>query len=100
MGFCMGYIGWRAPKLQPVIGDSMETLEPSEPEAVIWPKPSKRQRLMIVGVRTERDPALLPCQGACGKAHVKWTWHHAVNSATFQCKDCGNSRRWGLGYSY
>lgn len=101
MGLCVGYIGWRVPRV--LIGDPvMETLEPTEAE-VIWPKPQVRrrlQRLVITGTRSDKDPAFLTCHGRCGKNDVKWTWHRMVSSASFQCNDCGHSRRWGLGFSY
>lgn len=77
----------------------MESLDADGSE-VIWPKPSSRQRLVHVGERTEREPALLTCHGACSKPHVKWTTHHIVNSSSFQCGACGTTRRWGLGFGF
>lgn len=70
-------------------------------EEVIWPKPSTRQRLTkVAGARGDQDPALITCQGVCGKQHVRWTWHHLVGSSQYKCADCGNTRRWGLRLSF
>lgn len=79
----------------------MESVEEVVIETIVWPKSVlRRQTLAHVGTREERDPAFLTCHGACGKKEVKWTTHSAVNSASFKCEDCGNVRRWGLGYSF
>lgn len=87
--------------MQRPIGEStMESLDTNGPEEIIWPKPSSKQRLIHVGDRTEREPALLTCNGGCSKPHVKWTWHHMVNSSSFQCDVCKTTRRWGLGFGF
>ena len=76
----------------------MESLDIKED--IIWPRPSVKQRLVHIGERTDRDPALLTCHGGCSKPHVKWTQHHMVNSSSFQCVTCGTTRRWGLGFGF
>ena len=79
----------------------MDDDENNTTEVVIWPKPGKgSQKLIHVGTRTEKDPALLTCEGECGKEQIKWTLHHVVSSANFQCQRCGNCRRWGLSFGH
>lgn len=93
-----GLIGWRAPSAIINTGDeAMDSLQ--NEDEVVWPKQTKRtQALRHVGERTDRDPALLTCNGACGKPHVRWTWHYMVNSSMFKCDACGTTRKWGLGF--
>lgn len=100
MGLCVGYLGWRAPAVRRPIGEiDMELVDQNESE-VVWPKPFHKQRLVCVGERKEHEPALLTCNGACSKSHVKWTMHHMVNSSSFRCGACGTTRRWGLGFGF
>lgn len=89
MGTCVGYIGWRTPRVK-------MDLPADNNEEVIWPKASVRQRLVTAGLRGDYDPAFITCQGVCGKQHVRWTWHQRVESSQYKCVDCGNTRRWGL----
>lgn len=101
MGRCVGYIGWRVPQVARPAGEHpMELMEPNEPVGqIIFPKLSARsQRLVHVGERTESDPALITCHGTCGKAQVKWTWHFRLTGASYQCRDCSTTRKWGLSY--
>lgn len=76
------------------------TEQPDSTGETIWPRPFTKQRFVIAGERKESDPALLTCNGACGKQHVKWTWHYKVAASSYQCSDCKTSRKWGLGFSY
>lgn len=72
-----------------------------ESASIVWPlQTRRRQRLVHAGERQERDPALLPCNGSCSKSQVLWKWHHMVNSASYRCDSCGNTRRWGIGFSF
>lgn len=76
----------------------MESLDPKEqPGEIIFPRPTMRQRLVSAGNRSESDPALLTCNGLCGKQHVKWTWHFKVATSQYRCGDCSTTRKWGLG---
>lgn len=75
-------------------------MDSNEEGQIIWPKASQRQRLCLAGSREDKDPALIPCHGACGKQQTKWTWHTLVNSSTYKCNDCQNQRRWGFRLSF
>jgi hypothetical protein len=77
----------------------MESMDPKEqPGEIIYPRQvTTRQRFVLAGERTENDPALIPCNGTCGKQHVKWTWHFKIATSQYRCGDCSTTRKWGLG---
>ena len=66
---------------------------------LIWPKQNhqeERQRFRVVGVRFDREPALLPCRGSCGLLDVTWTKHRCTGDSWYKCTHCGSTRQWGL----